>query len=109
MPTTIDSKHKWQPHGNLARGLQTTAINQLWVADITYIRLRQQFVFAAVVLDAHSRRVIGWAVEDNLGASLAIRHPPPGMIHHSDRGIQGGFNRSSQQSDLVPAWNAPRN
>jgi len=72
-PTTTDSNHKWQPHGNLARGLQTTAINQLWVADITSIRLRQQFVFAAVVLDGRSRRVIGWTVEDNLGASLAIR------------------------------------
>jgi len=73
VPTTTDSKHNWQPHRNLARGLQTTVINQLRVADITYIRLRQQFVFAAVVLDGHSRRVIGWAVEDNPGASLAIR------------------------------------
>ena len=97
VPATTDSKHSWQPHRNLARGMETTALNQLWVADITYIRLRQQFVFAAVVLDAHSRRVIGWAVDNQLGSSLAIRalqmalthrRPEPGMIHHSDRGVQ---------------------
>lgn len=63
VPVTTDSKHSWKTHRNLARGMQTTALNQLWVADITYIRLREQFVFAAVVLDAHSRRVIGWSVE----------------------------------------------
>ena len=97
VPTTTDSKHSWQTHRNLARGMQTTALNQLWVADITYIRLREEHVFAAVVLDAHSRRVIGWAVEPYLVALLAIkalqmalssRQPEPGMIHHSDRGIQ---------------------
>lgn len=97
VPATTDSRHSWEPHRNLARGLSTTALNQLWVADITYIRLQQQHVYAAVVLDAHSRRVVGWAVEAHLGAllpiralqmALAARRPEPGMIHHSDRGVQ---------------------
>lgn len=82
---------------NLARGMQTTGINQLWVADITYVRLIEEFVYLAVVLDAHSRRAIGWALERHLGAILAIRAlrmalahrtPEQGMIHHTDRGIQ---------------------
>jgi transposase InsO family protein len=81
----------------LARGLRTQEINELWVADITYVRLREQFVYVAVVLDAHSRRVIGWSLATHLGASLAIdalkmalqnRTPQSGMIHHSDRGVQ---------------------
>jgi putative transposase len=97
VPATTNSKHSWQPRRNLARGMQTTGLNQLWVADITYIRLRQEHVYAAVVLDAHSRRVIGWSLESHLEATLAIRalqmaierrKPKPGMIHHSDRGIQ---------------------
>lgn len=97
VPATTNSRHQWHVRHNLARGLTTTGLNQLWVADITYIRLRQQHVYAAVVLDAHSRRVVGWAVEDSLGVSLAIRalqmaldnrQPPPGLIHHSDRGVQ---------------------
>jgi transposase InsO family protein len=83
---------------NLARGLQLTACDQLWVADITYIRLQEEFAFLAVVLDAFSRRVIGWAMADHLRASLAIealnmalaeRRPAWGsVIHHSDRGVQ---------------------
>ena len=82
---------------NLARGLETQNINQLWVAHITYVRLQEEFVYVAVVLDAHSRRVIGWALARHLGASLAVealrmalseRQPAPGLIHHSDRGIQ---------------------
>ena len=95
-PTT-DSRHGWRIWPNLARGLTTQTINQLWVADITYVRLREEFVYVAVVLDAHSRRVIGWALARHLGASLAVealrmalteRQPAPGWIHHSDRGIQ---------------------
>src|SRR5260221_13449433 len=73
------------------------AINQLWIADITYIRLRTEFVYLAVVLDAFSRRVIGWALGRTLEAKLAVaalrmaidqRKPPAGLIHHSDRGVQ---------------------
>ncbi|WP_430682370.1 transposase [Mesorhizobium australafricanum] len=84
-----------------------TGVNQLWVADITFLHLAEEFAFLAVVLDAFSRRVIGWALDTHLRASLAIealemaitdRQPAPGsLVHHSDRGVQGGFNRSSQQ------------
>lgn len=97
VPATTDSNHSWRIWPNLARGLITETINQLWVADITYIRLIEEFVYAAIVLDAHSRRVIGWALARHLGASLAIdalnmalaeRQPRPGLIHHSDRGVQ---------------------
>jgi transposase InsO family protein len=93
-----NSRHQWRVVANLARGLVPTALDQLWVADITYVRLREQFAFLAIVLDAFSRRVIGWALEEHLRASLAIsalemaitaRKPVPGsLIHHSDRGVQ---------------------
>ncbi len=72
-------------------------MNQLWVADITYIRLRAEFVYLAVMLDAYSRKVVGWALDRTLAARLPIaaltqalaeRHPPPGLVHHSDRGVQ---------------------
>ena len=97
VPVTTDSRHQWRVWPNLARGIETTGINQLWVADITYIRLREEFVFLAIILDAHSRRVIGWSLDPELSARLAIkalemalhgRRPEPGMIHHSDRGVQ---------------------
>ena len=82
---------------NLAREMKPSAVNQLWVADITYIRLRTEFVYLAVVLDAFSRRVIGWALGRTLEAELAVsalrmalleRKPQPGLVHHSDRGVQ---------------------
>ena len=95
--TTTDSRHPLPVYPNLARDFRPTAINQLWVADITYIRLRTEFVYLAVVLDAFSRRVIGWALGQTLEAELALaalrmalreRCPPPGWMHHSDRGVQ---------------------
>jgi putative transposase len=70
-PRTTDSQHGWQVVPNLARGLVLTGIDQLWVADITYVHLREAFAYLAIVLDAHSRRVIGWALETHLQASLA--------------------------------------
>jgi putative transposase len=94
---TTDSRHNLPVYPNLARQITPAAINQLWVADITYIRLRTEFVYLAVVLDAFSRRVIGWALGRTLEAELAIaalrmalldRRPSPGLIHHSDRGVQ---------------------
>jgi putative transposase len=94
---TTDSRHDLTVYPNLARDFHPTAINQLWVADITYIRLRHEFVYLAVVLDGFSRRVIGWALGRTLEAELALsalrmslrdRQPAPGLIHHSDRGIQ---------------------
>ena len=94
---TTDSRHNFPIYPNLAAEFKPTAINQLWVADITYIRLRVEFVYLAVVLDAHSRRAVGWALGRTLVAELAVtalrmalveRNPPPGWMHHSDRGVQ---------------------
>ena len=94
---TTDSGHHRKIYPNLARNLILTATDQLWVADITYIRLREEFVFLAVILDAYSRRVIGWALdrtlEDELTLAalrmaLARRRVQPGLVHHSDRGSQ---------------------
>jgi transposase InsO family protein len=94
---TTDSNHGRKVYPNLAAGMTLTGINQLWVADITYIRLETEFVYLAVVIDAFSRRVIGWAldrtIEDDLSlAALRMayqqRRPPSGLVHHSDRGSQ---------------------
>jgi putative transposase len=94
---TTDSRHNLPIYPNLAGQMTPIAVNQLWVADITYIRLRTEFVYLAVVLDAFSRRVIGWALGRTLEAKLAVtalhmaltaRKPQPGLVHHSDRGIQ---------------------
>jgi transposase-like protein len=97
-PPTTDGRHHWHVWPNLARQLVPLAINQLWVADITYIRMSEAFVYLAVVLDAFSRRVVGWAMADHLRAELALaaltmaignRHVTPGeLIHHSDQGVQ---------------------
>jgi transposase InsO family protein len=98
VPQTTDSKHSWRVVPNLARGLELSGLDQLWVADITYVHLAEAFGYLAIVLDAFSRKVIGWALETHLAAQLAItalnmaitaRRPPPGsLIHHSDRGVQ---------------------
>lgn len=94
---TTDSDHKLPVYPNLAKGMKVTRLNQLWVADITYIRLMFEFVYLAVILDAYSRRVIGWSLGRTLETSLtvealneAIGHGrvEPGLVHHSDRGIQ---------------------
>lgn len=94
---TTDSRHELPVYPNLARGLVPSGVNQLWIADITYIRLRAEFVYLAVLLDAFSRRVIGWALGRTLEAGLALsalamalrqRQPAPGLVHHSDRGVQ---------------------
>lgn len=94
---TTDSAHPWPVYPNLAATFTPTAINQLWVADITYIRLLCEFVYLAVVLDAYSRRVVGWALGRTLEAQLSLcalrmalhqRQPAPGLMHHSDRGVQ---------------------
>jgi len=94
---TTDSDHELKVYLNLAARMQFTGINQLWVADITYIRLRTEFVYLAVVLDAWSRKVVGWALGRSLAAQLTVaaleqaiaqRQPLPGLVHHSDRGSQ---------------------
>jgi transposase InsO family protein len=94
---TTDSRHGLPVYPNLARDIAPDGVNQLWRADITYIRLRAEFVYLAVVLDAYSRRVVGWALGRTLEAGLAVsalamalrqRRPAPGLVHHSDRGVQ---------------------
>jgi putative transposase len=94
---TTQSDHDREVYLNLASRMKLTAINQLWVADITYIRLRQEFVYLSLVLDVFSRKVVGWALDRTLTTRLpllaleraiTLRQPAPGLVHHSDRGIQ---------------------
>jgi transposase InsO family protein len=116
VPQTTDSKHGWVVVPNLARGMQLTGLDQLWVADITYVRLAEEFAYLAIVLDAFSRKVVGWALETHLRAELAIaaldmalaaRRPSPGsLIHHSDRGVQyacGDYAAILADHDIQPS------
>jgi putative transposase len=98
---TTDSGHDLRVWPNLAGRMELTGTDQLWVADITYIRLAEQFLYLAVVLDAFSRRVVGWSLDERLDAGLPIaalrqamdlRQPPPGLVHHTDRGVQYASN-----------------
>lgn len=110
---TTDSSHALPVYPNLAASMKLTKLNQLWVADITYVRLRQGFVYLAVILDAYSRRVIGWALGKSLEAELAIsalkmalasRRLEPGLVHHSDRGVQyasEAYRRTLQMEEIV--------
>jgi putative transposase len=103
---TTDSKHELPVYPNLAKDMVLTGINQLWVADITYIRLEVEFVFLAVLLDAFSRCCVGWALQSSFEAGLVLetlrmalrqRHPAPGLVHHSDRGVQYASQDYTQQ------------
>ena len=94
---TTDSNHGHKVYPNLLAGIHVTGTNQVWVADITYIRIVAGFVYLAALLDRYSRKVIGWAISQRIDAELCIaalrsaliqRQPPPGCIHHSDRGVQ---------------------
>ena len=95
---TTDSGHGLPVYPNVARTLTLTGLDQLWVADITYIRLEMEFVYLAVILDAFSRRVIGWALDRTLESALTLqalhmalakrRDRSAGLVHHSDRGVQ---------------------
>jgi transposase InsO family protein len=115
-PPTTDSRHHWHVWPNLARHLVPMAVNQLWVADITYIRMSEAFVYLAVVLDGFSRRVVGWAMADHLRAELALsalamaignRHVTKGeLIHHSDQGVQyacGDYIRRLERAGIQPS------
>jgi len=106
---TTDSNHTHKVYPNLAPSLILTAPDQLWRADITYIRLRDEFVFLAVILDAYSRRVIGWALDRTMEDELTLtalrmalsrRVVPAGLVHHSDRGSQYASN---DYTDLLKA------
>jgi transposase InsO family protein len=106
---TTDSRHNWPIYPNLARHVTLTGLNQLWVADITFIRLRSEFIYLAVVLDAYSRRVIGWDLGRTLHAELAIRAlqmalrernwKAEELIHHSDQGVQYASSDYTQMLD----------
>jgi len=94
---TTDSNHHHKVYPNVLAEKTVTGINQAWVADITYIRIRKGFVFLAAILDRYSRKVIGWAISKRINAELCVaalkialeqRQPPSGCIHHSDRGVQ---------------------
>jgi putative transposase len=116
VPTTTDSRHGWRVVPNLARGMQLSGLDQLWVADITYVHLAEEFGYLAIVLDAFSRKVVGWALETHLRAELAIaalamaiarRRPTRGgLIHHSDRGVQyacGDYTKILRDHDIQPS------
>jgi transposase InsO family protein len=98
---TTDSNHGRKVYPNLAASMVLTGVDQLWRADITYVRLREEFVFLAVILDSFSRRVIGWALDRNMEDQLTLtalrmalsrRSIQPGLVHHSDRGSQYASN-----------------
>lgn len=118
---TTDSRHEHAVYVNLAARMTVTDINQLWVADITYIRLRVEFVFLAVVIDRFSRKAIGWALDRTLAArvavtalrrAVALRQPPPGVVHHSDQGIQyacDDYVEELKTNRMVPSMSRPAN
>ena len=110
---TTDSDHEFEVYLNLASRMKLTGINQLWVADITYIRLQREFVYLGVILDAFSRKVVGWA----LGRTLAARLPiaaleQAGLVHHSDRGVQyasGEYATVLRKWQMIPSMSRPAN
>ena len=106
---TTDSDHDGPIFPNLARDIVPTGPNQLWVSDITYVALPARFIYVAVILDAWSRMIVGYAIGRSIDARLTVaalkaaierRNPPRGCVHHSDRGSQGGFKRPSQHSEV---------
>jgi transposase InsO family protein len=118
---TTDSRHKLEVYLNLAGRMKLTGVNQLWVADITYIRLHREFVYLAVILDAYSRKVVGWELDRTLAARLVIaalekaiaeRKPVPGLVHHSDRGVQYAsdeYVRLLRKQEMIPSMSRPAN
>lgn len=118
---TTDADHDYEVCLNLAGRLRLTACNQLWVADLTFLRLQGEFAFLAVVLDAYSRKVVGWELGPRMEATLTIaalkkalaaRRPGPGLVHHSDRGVQYACHRYRQLLDthhIVASMSRPAN
>jgi putative transposase len=118
---TTKSDHKLEVYLNLARRLKLTGIDQLWVADITYIRLKTEFVYLAVILDGFSRKVVGWSLERTLASRLALvaleqaiatRKPAPGLVHHSDRGVQYASDEYGgvlERHGMTPSMSRPAN
>lgn len=122
VPQTTDSRHSFLIAPNLIRDLIPSGLDQIWVADITYIHMREAFAYLAIVLDAFSRRMVGWALEEHLRAELAIealdmalmqrRPKPQSLIHHSDRGVQyacNGYAKRLADNHIQPSMSAPGN
>ena len=115
---TTDSDHDYGYAPNRLPGMTVRGPNQVWVADITYIRILSGFVFLAAILDLFSRKVIGWSLAQRIGHKLCLaalrqaisaRHPSPGCIHHSDRGVQYACDEYVQElndNELVPSMSA---
>jgi putative transposase len=120
-PPTTDSSHGLRVYLNLAARLTLTGPDQLWIADLTYIQLRGEFVYLAVVLDRWSRKVIGWRLSRSLQSAVAVealeqalqsRQPPAGLVHHSDRGIQYAaeeYTRILSAHGIVPSMSRAGN
>jgi putative transposase len=118
---TTKSDHKLEVYLNLARRMKLTGVDQLWVADITYIRLKTEFVYLAVILDAFSRKVVGWSLDRSLASRLSIaaleqaiatRQPLAGLVHHSDRGVQYAseeYVAVLEKHEMVPSMSRPAN
>jgi transposase InsO family protein len=118
---TTNSDHELEVYLNIASRLRLSGIDQLWVADITYIRLKKEFVYLAVILDAFSRRVVGWELDQTLATRLPLaaleraiagRQPKPGLVHHSDRGVQyasGDYVRTLRKHQMIPSMSRPAN
>lgn len=118
---TTNSEHSWRIYPNLARSVVVSGVNQLWVADITYVRLQQEFIYLAVILDVYSRRVVGWRLSRELDSQIALdaldravgeRRPEPGLIHHSDRGMQYAskdYVRRLESSGIIVSMSRPGN
>jgi putative transposase len=118
---TTNSNHKFEVYLNLARRMKLSGMDQLWVADITYIRLKAEFAYLAVILDAFSRKVVGWALDRTLANRLTIsaleraigqRRPRPGLVHHSDRGLQyarGEYVAVLEKFGIVASMSRPGN
>jgi putative transposase len=119
--STTQSQHSLKVHLNVAARMELTGINQLWLADITYIRLQKEWVYLAIVLDAFSRKIVGWALDRTLTTRLTItalqqalaeRKPPPGLVHHSDRGVQYAaeeYVRLLLQYQIIPSMSRAGN
>jgi putative transposase len=120
-PLATDRCNELEVYLNLARRVKVCGPNQLWIADMTYVRLKAEFVYLAVVLDAYSRKVVGWSVDRTLQSRLPLnalkkaisnRQPPPGLIHHSDRGVQyacEGYIRVLRDHQMMPSISRPGN
>ena len=118
---TTKSDHKLEVYLNLARRMKLTGMDQLWVADITYIRLKTEFVYLAVILDGFSRKVVGWSLERSLASRLAraaleqaiaVRQPSVGLVHHSDRGVQyasAEYVAVLEKHGMIPSMSRPAN